>query len=115
MKQISPRQARVAEGVKQVISGVILNGLGDPRISSLTVTDVEVSADLKVAHVFVTVFDKKSIELTLEGLNSAVSLFRRHIASELNLKYTPDLEFFYDESLERGARIESLLSSLRNK
>lgn len=115
MKLISPRQSRVAEEVKHLISRVIVDGLEDPRVAPLTVSDVEVSADLRVAHVYVAIFDKEKKEMTLEGLNSAVPFFRRIIASELNLKFTPDLKFKYDESLERGARIESLLSSIRNK
>lgn len=113
MKQMSPRQARVAEGIKRLLSILLVEGLQDPRISPLSVTDVEVSADLKIAHVFVSIFDKENIDTTLAGLKSATPHIRRQIAGELNLKFTPNLEFFYDESLERGARIESLIASLR--
>lgn len=114
MKQTSPRQARVAEGIKRLISRILIEGLRDPRISPLSVTDVEVSADLKIAHIFVAIFDKENIDKTLAGLKSATPLIRRQIADELNLRFTPNLEFFYDESLERGARIESLISSIRD-
>lgn len=113
MKQMTARQARVAEGIKRLIARIIVGGLQDPRIFPLTVTDVEVSADLRVAHVFVAIFEKENIDATLAGLISATPHFRRQIADELNLRFTPDLEFFYDDSLERGARIESLISSLR--
>ncbi|OGQ34287.1 MAG: ribosome-binding factor A [Deltaproteobacteria bacterium RIFCSPHIGHO2_12_FULL_43_9] len=92
---------------------LIAQGLQDPRISPLSVTDVEVSADLRIARIFVAIFDKGNIDTTLDGLKSATPHLRRQIAAELNLRFTPDLEFFYDESLERGARIESLISSLR--
>ncbi|HLB58871.1 MAG TPA: 30S ribosome-binding factor RbfA [Bdellovibrionota bacterium] len=113
MKIVSNRQRKVAEGIKQLISNMLIHELTDPRIGFVTVTDVEISADLKISRVFVAIPEAGKKETVLNGLQSAIPAIRRQIANELNLRFTPSLEFFYDETFERGERIESLLAGLK--
>ena len=112
-KKTTTRQSRVADSVKHVVSKAIIQDVRDPRVEHITVTDVEVTPDLKIARIYITSHDSTKIDSALKGLSSAQPLLRRKIASELNLKYTPALKFFYDESLEQAERIESLLAKIK--
>ena len=106
----SGRMRRVNEVVREVISGAIATDLQDPRIGFVTVTAVETSPDLRSARVFVSVLgDEDEREATLAGLRSSHGPLQSAIAAELRMKRTPTLSFHYDDSIERGARITSLL------
>ena len=101
---------RVNEAVREVLSARIAEGLKDPRIGFVTVTAVETSPDLRHARVFVSVLgNDRDREQTLTGLGSAHGMLQGAIAHELRLKWTPTLEFVYDESIQRGMRITELL------
>ena len=101
---------RVNEAVKEVISVAIGNELKDPRVGFVTVTAVRTSPDLRHARVYVSVLgDQHGRSETLAGLSSSRGYLQRRVASELRLKHTPQLEFHYDDSVERGIRITELL------
>jgi len=101
---------RVNEALREVLSDRIAGGLKDPRIGFVTVTAVETSPDLRHARVFVSVLgDASEREDTLAGLQSAHSVLQSAVAGELHLKHTPELKFVYDETVERGMRINELL------
>ena len=105
---------RVNEAVREVLSARIAEGLKDPRIGFVTVTAVETSHDLRHARVFVSVLgNDRDREQTLTGLGSAHGMLQSAIAHELRLKWTPTLEFVYDESIQRGMRITELLEEDR--
>jgi ribosome-binding factor A len=104
------RMRRVDEAVRSVLSDAISKDLKDPRVGFVTVTGVKTSPDLRHARVFVSVLgDARVREATLEGLGSAHGFLQARLAAELSLKHTPALEFEYDESIDRGMRISSLL------
>ena len=104
------RMRRVDEAVREVISTAIGSGLKDPRIGFVTVTSVSTSPDLRHARVFVSVLgDDDQREQSLAGLESSRGYLQRQVASELRLKNTPQLEFRYDDSTDRGMRITELL------
>jgi ribosome-binding factor A len=108
------RMRRVNEAVREVLSARIAEGLKDPRIGFVTVTAVETSPDLRHARVFVSVLgNDREREQTLTGLGSAHGMLQSAIAHELRLKWTPTLEFVYDESIQRGMRITELLEEDR--
>ena len=101
---------RVNEAVREVLSTAISKDLKDPRIGFVTVTAVDTSPDLRHARVYVSVFgDERERNETLVGLTSSHGYLQSRVASELRLKHTPQLDFHYDESVERGARITKLL------
>jgi len=101
---------RVDEAVREVLSDAISQGLKDPRIGFVTVTDVQTSPDLRHARVFFSVFgDDKQRKLTLAGLESAHGVLQRKLASELRMKNTPTLVFVYDDTAEKADRLGRML------
>ena len=106
----SGRMRRVDEAVREVLSDGIAKQLRDPRVGFVTVTGVKTSSDLRHARVYVSVLGgEEAREASLAGLRSAHGFLQGLLASELNLKHTPALTFFYDESIDRGMRISQLL------
>ena len=103
---------RVDETVRAVLSDAIATQLKDPRIGFVTVTAVKTSPDLRHASVYVSVLgDEATRAQSLLGLRSAHGFLQRHLAHELTLKHTPTLSFAYDESVDRGLRINELLEN----
>ena len=103
------RLLKVNEALREVLSAEIAS-LKDPRIGFVTVTGVEVSSDLRHAKVYVSVMGRaKERERTLAGLRAAHGYLQDRIAAEVRIKRTPQLTFHYDESIDRGQRIETLL------
>ena len=109
---MSERMRRVNESIRQVLSEHV-GQLKDPRIGFVTVTGVETSPDLRQARVFVSVLGaERKQEGTLAALQAAHSVLQSQIARELRLKRTPQLEFAYDPSVERGVRMTKLIDEL---
>ena len=102
------RMRRVDEAMRAVLSGAIAKDLKDPRVGFVTVTGVKTSPDLRHARVYVSVLGSEP-DQTLEGLRSAHGFLQRRLATELTLKHTPTLSFHYDDSVDTGMRITSLL------
>ena len=109
---MSERMRRVNESVRQVLSEGV-GQLKDPRIGFVTVTGVETSPDLRHARVFVSVLgsDRRRTQ-TLAALQAAHSVLQARIARELRMKRTPQLQFEYDPSVERGVRMSKLIDEL---
>lgn len=111
------RPARVAEEFRQELSALLNRGLKDPRITGfVTVTGAKMSPDLKEVAVYVSIHAPQvERDRTLEGLRAAATYLQREVARNLKLRHTPHLRFVYDESVERGDRIERLLKEAREK
>jgi ribosome-binding factor A len=106
----SDRMRRVNEAVREVLSAAITSELKDPRVGFVTVTAVETSPDLRHARVFVSVLGNPGERRrTLKALDSAHGFLQRRVGSELRMKNTPQLQFVYDDTPERGMRISELL------
>ncbi len=104
------RMRRVNEVLREVIGDAVTSGLGDPRLSMVTITQVDTSPDLRSARVYVTVLgDEEARSDALDALNAAHGQIQSMIASETRLKRTPTLKFEYDEAVETGLRISALL------
>src|SRR5947209_4924660 len=109
-KMAGARMRRVNEAVRAVLSARLAEGLKDPRIGFVTVTGVETTPDLRSARVYVSVLgDESARSDAIAGLRSSRGFLQAQIARELTLKRTPTLDFVYDDSVERGMRISSLL------
>ncbi|MDQ7015160.1 MAG: 30S ribosome-binding factor RbfA [Gammaproteobacteria bacterium] len=105
-----PRSFRVADQIQRELSQLLRFELKDPRISDmLTVSEVEVSRDLSVATVFVTVMGDDDRKEALKGLNSASGFMRKQLAARLKLRAVPILRFRYDDSAEKGAELAALI------
>jgi ribosome-binding factor A len=104
------RMRRVDEAMREVLSDAITSEIKDPRVGFVTVTAVETSADLRHARVFVSVLGEEGLRRrSMDGLESAHGFLQRRVAHELRLKNTPTLHFLYDDSTDRGMRIQELL------
>jgi ribosome-binding factor A len=107
------RSEKVEQFIKEELSEIIQREVRDPRIGFVSITDVEVSVDLRHARVFVSVLgDADAKTATMDGLRSALGYIRRELGRRLQLRYTPDITFRLDESIERGARVNRLLGDV---
>lgn len=105
------RMRRVDEAVREVLSDAVTKDLKDPRVGFVTVTDVKTSPDLRHARVFVSVLGSEvERAASLEGLRSAHGYLQGRVATQLRLKHTPQLDFLYDDTLDRALRVEQLLA-----
>src|SRR3954463_12277543 len=101
---------RVNEAVKEVLSAQLAAGLKDPRIGFVTVTGVETTPDLRNARVYVSVLgDDAAREAPTAGLRHWPGFLQARINSELRMKRTPHLDFVYDNTTERAARLTQLI------
>lgn len=113
---MSMRANRVAEQMKKELGGIIGQKLKDPRIGFVTVTDVEVTGDLQQATIFISVLGNEAEkEATLAGLSKAKGFIRTEIGQRIRLRKTPEIEFAFDDSVEYGNRIESLLRQVNSE
>ena len=104
------RIEKLQELIKQEMSKMLLKELKDPRIGFVTVTDVEMTGDLREAKIYVSVMGgEEQVKSSLEGLNSALGFVRREIGQRIRLRFTPEISFALDTSLEYGDHIQKLL------
>jgi len=112
---MSRRSERTSKLIQREISELLERVVNDPRLSKLiSVTEVSLSPDLKHAKVYVSALcnEINSKEDILAGFNNASGFLRKELATHLKLKYTPQLSFHYDDSIERGARLLKLMGKL---
>ncbi len=102
------RAARVSDQMKEEIADILMRKIKDPRIGFVTVTDVEVSDDLRNAKVFVSIYGEDK-ERTLKGLDSAVPFIRSELGKRMRMRFVPELIFRFDAAVEQGAHIMELL------
>ena len=108
----SNRIGRINEEIQRELSALI-PAVKDPRVSGmLSVTAVETTPDLRYAKAYISVLDKENGERVLKGLRSASGWLRRELGSALKLRYTPELVFQLDDSIDKGAHILELLRSV---
>lgn len=110
---MSTRQNKVSDLIRGEVSRLLLRELRDPRIGFVTITAASVSPDLRNAWVYVSVLGgDRERQSTLEALNRASGFIRKEVFRNLRLRFSPTIEFRFDDSLERGARIEETLRSI---
>jgi len=107
---MSVRIARLREQFKVEISAILQREMKDPRIGFVSITDVELSQDLRHAKVFVSILgDAAAKAQTMAGLGNAQGFIRKELGRRIRLRYIPEVLFRLDESIERGARVQRLL------
>ncbi len=110
------RSDRVGGLIKQVMAVLLQRQISDPRLNGTTVTDVQVSRDLRLAKIFfISPGGKKTAKDAQEGFEHARGFLKRELAQQLALRYMPDLQFYYDESIDYGTHIEQLLKAVKKK
>ncbi|MFD3268789.1 30S ribosome-binding factor RbfA [Paenibacillus dendritiformis] len=109
------RSGRVGEQMKKELSQLIQLELKDPRIGFVTVTGVDVTNDLSLARVYLSVMGtEEEKEDTIKALEKASGFLRSEIGKRIRLRHTPELSFKIDASIEYGSRIEKLLGDIRD-
>jgi ribosome-binding factor A len=107
-----PRSRRIAEQVQRELSDIIRLELKDPRVGMITLTDVEVSVDQSHAKVFFTLLgEPEQVAEATRGLQHAAGFLRSQLAHRMKLRVVPQLQFKYDESVERGMRLSQLIDA----
>lgn len=110
------RPDRVGEQIRQELSQIIAQQVHDPGVGFITLTRVKVTPDLQLARVLYTVMgDEKQKKETAKALERTIPFLRRQIGSRIRLRRVPDLQFFYDESIEHQDRIEQILLDLKKE
>ena len=106
----SNRINRINEEIQKELSS-LFRGLKDPRVQGgmVTITHVDTTSDLRYSRIFVSVLDKSQEKDVVKGLKSAAGYLRRELGASLRLRYTPELQFIADDSIEYGAHILELL------
>jgi ribosome-binding factor A len=110
------RADRVSGLIQQALSDILLKEVNDPRLEMATITHVKLTKDLRIARIYFSApGGPEKIEAARNGFNSALGFVKASLARRIDLRYMPDLEFYYDESFDYGAHIENLLNSIRSK
>lgn len=101
--------------MREEVADIAFHKLKDPRLGFLTVTGVDMTDDLKMAVVYISVLKEEEKKTTLEILNSAKSFIRSELSKRLRLKFIPSIEFKLDPSVEYGSKIDKLLDEIKKR
>ena len=116
MKKRSIKNTRINEEVLRELSNILRGDIKDPRVSPLcSVVAVEVAPDLKTAKVYISVLgDEKAQTDTMECLKSSAGYVRKKLASNINLRNTPEIHFILDQSIEYGVRMSKIIDDVNS-
>lgn len=107
------RATKVADAIRNELALLMLEKTRDPKLQDANISRVEVTDDLKIARIYFTIFgERKNIKAVEKAFAKAKGFMRSHLAKTLNMRYTPDLQFYYDKTAEKVAEIENLLGEL---
>lgn len=113
MPENQTRLGRIEEEYRKELSQIISYELKNPNVTGLiSVTKVKVTNDLKIAKVYVSILNAKNMKDTLAGLKKSAGFVRSELARRVNLRNTPELIFELDDSMEYGAKIDSILKEI---
>lgn len=110
------RARKVGIFIQKEFSEILRRDIKDPRIGFVTVTKVRVTPDLKIANIYISIYGSdEEKEKSIRGLESAKGYIRSLFAKRLELRFAPEIRFFFDKSIEEGIRISKLISELKEK
>ncbi len=112
VRKENQRAKRLGGEIQRLLTDVLRRGVKDSRIGNVTITDVDVSGDLRTAKVYYLVFGREGPDPAVQrGLESAAGFLRNALSRSLMVRYTPTLSFELDTSIERGVRLAQLIDS----
>lgn len=110
---MSIKQDRMEERIRAILSDLMLREIADPRLQNITITEVTLDPELKFADVYVNALgDESRQDEVLAGLERAKGFLRREVGKRIRLRSVPELHYHWDVTLERGERLNQLISSL---
>lgn len=111
----SYRIGRINDDIKRELASMIPT-LKDPRVHGLiSITRVDTTADLRYCKVYVSALDKSDMAEVIKGLKSGAGFMRRELGRRMSLRYTPELQFIADDSIDRGAKLIQMMNELEKK
>ena len=112
----SQRPGRVQEAIRQEVSKIVQGEVKDPRIGFITITKVDLTADLRYARIYFSILgETKDKKKALAALNSAKGYIKGLLADRIKLRYMPDIAFSIDESLEHTKHIYEILDQIKKE
>ena len=111
------RQERIADLIQRELSDILQRRIKDPRLEGLTITGTRVSPDYTYADIsfYRLGGDQEGLKEAREGLESALGFIRRELGARIHTRFTPELRFHLDESIDYGDHIDSLLAQIREE
>ncbi len=109
---MSHRIDKVENLIKEEISLIFLYKLNDPALGFITITSVKVSPDLKIAKIYLSVFEREKRETVLEKVKSLSGFIRSELTSRIRIRFVPELKFFIDDTLDYVEKIEGLIKKI---
>jgi len=108
------RTAQVGEAIREHVALMLARGeISDPRVRNVTLNAVKVSPDLQIARIYYSVLGSEAVRKEVaQGLKNAAGFMRRSLGDALKMRYTPSLTFFYDETIERAARMGEVFADI---
>jgi ribosome-binding factor A len=113
----SKRMAQIGEQIREHVAMMLVKGdLADPRLRAVTINMVRMTPDLQTAKVYYSVYGDDATKAAVKrGLSQASGYIRRSLGGAMKLRYTPDVVFFYDDTVERAHKIHELLARVRQE
>jgi len=111
----SHRVDKVERLIKEEVSLIFLEKLQEPEYGFITITNVKVSPDLKIAKIYLSVFEKEKRELVLDRLQTKMGFIRSELAHRIRIKFTPELKFFIDDTLDYVEKIEGIIEKIHKE
>ena len=110
------RSERMSDEIRSILGGIFISDFQIQDAGLLTVSKVEITSDLRLAKVFISLLDaKKTPDEVIDHLKYNRKVIRYHLGNRLNAKFVPDLRFYYDNSLKQAEKIGTLLTKIRKK
>jgi len=109
---MSYRIKKIESLLKEEISLIFLHKLQDPSLGFLTITNVKVSPDLRIAKIYVSVFEKDKRDTVLDKISLVSGFIRSELASRITIKFVPELKFYIDDTLDYVEKIEDLIKQI---
>jgi len=108
---VSSRVRKVSNELRKELSLILRTKVKNPRLSLVSIVEVEVSSDLSYAQVFFSLAEQKRFPQIVKDLEKSKGFFRKHIAKELKLRIVPNLKFIYDNSIEQGLIMDHVIQN----
>ena len=108
------RAQRVGQAIYELVAQLVRERLSDPRLNDMQITGAKITKDLRLARIYYFVRGNMAVRKgCAKALENASGIIKHAVAERLSMKFTPELEFFYDESVEHGERVDELLEQLK--
>lgn len=109
---MSHRKEKVERTIKEEVSLIFLHKLKDPAFGFITITNVKMSPDLKIAKIYISVYDKDKRQVVLDRVNEAKGLIRSELSHRISMRFIPELDFYIDDTTDYIEKIENIFKQI---